>query len=110
MNLPVQELPPDPGTRPEEEALSLALVPYASRNAALRLVLSPRKLQQAALQTKIRGADGVTLRLLDRGQAEFFIDEDPLVFHRHLTLKIAGSLAFAPGPEYKFPNLKEETA
>jgi hypothetical protein len=39
---------------------------------------------------------------LDRDALEFFLDEDPMTFHGRLTLQVAGSLAFVPGPEYRF--------
>lgn len=106
----MEENPYDPGTRPERETISLALVPYTGRLSAMRLVLSPGRLKQDARRIEIRGTSILTLRLLDRERTAFFIDEDPHVFHGHLTLRVAGSLAFAPGPEYTFTNHKEMTA
>jgi hypothetical protein len=65
------------------------------------LVLVPRRLLRGALQIRIEGSERVEIRLLDRSAAEFFLDEDPTTFHGWLTLQVAGSLAFVPGPEYR---------
>lgn len=102
MNFPIGELPVDPGTRVEEEALSVYLVPFTGRLSALRLVLAPRRVFRSAIRMRIEGPQRVEIRLLDRGAAEFFLDEDPVTFHGWLSLQVAGSLAFVPGPEYGF--------
>ena len=103
MNFPFKELPIDPGVRVEDESLSLHLVPYTGRLSTLLLVLAPRRLLRGALKVRIEGQERVEIRLLDRNSAEFFLDEDPTTFHGLLTLQVAGSLAFVPGPEYRFP-------
>ena len=100
MNFPFKELPIDPGVRVEDEALSLYLIPFTGRLSALRLVLTPQRLIRGALRIKIRKVEGAEIRLIDRDAAEFFLDEDPMIFHGQLTLQVAGSLAFVPGPEY----------
>ncbi len=102
MNFPIGELPVDPGTRVEEEALSLYLAPFAGRSSALRLVLAPRRVFQSAIKLRIEGPERVEIRLVDRDAAEFFLDEDPVTFHGRLSLQVAGSFAFVPGPEYEF--------
>jgi Diacylglycerol kinase catalytic domain len=102
MNFPVKMLPIDPEVRAEEEALSLYLIPYSGRLSTLRLVLAPRPLLRGALKIRIEGQERVEIRLLDRDAAEFFLDEDPMTFYGWLTLQVAGSLAFVPGPEYRF--------
>jgi hypothetical protein len=102
MNFPFKELPIDPGVRVEDESLSLHLVPYTGRLSTLLLVLAPRRLLRGALKVRIEGQERVEIRLLDRNSAEFFLDEDPTTFHGRLTLQVAGSLAFVPGPEYRF--------
>jgi hypothetical protein len=102
MNFPFEELPVDPGVRVEDEALSLYLIPFTGRLSALRLVLAPRALNRGALRIEVRESERVGIRLVDRDAAEFFLDEDPMIFHRRLTLEVAGSLAFVPGPEYRF--------
>jgi hypothetical protein len=102
MNFPVRMLPVDPGVRAEDEALSLYLIPYPGRLAALLLVLAPRRLLRDALRIRIEGPERVEIRALDRDVVEFFLDEDPMTFHGRLTLQVVGALAFVPGPEYRF--------
>ena len=102
MNIPFKAFPVDPGVRAEDEALSLYLIPYSGRLSTLLLVLAPRRLLRGALKIRIEGQERVEIRLLDRNTAEFFLDEDPMTFHGRLTLQVAGSLAFVPGPEYRF--------
>jgi Diacylglycerol kinase catalytic domain len=102
LSFPFGELPVDPGTRVEEEALSLYLAPFARRSCALRMILAPRRLFRDALRFRIEGSERAEIRLLGRDRAEFFLDEDPVTFHSHLTLEVAGSLTFVPGPEYAF--------
>jgi Diacylglycerol kinase catalytic domain len=101
MNFPFKAFPVDPGVRVEDEALSLHLVPYTGRLSTLLLVLAPRRLLRGALQIRIEGQDRVEIRLVDRDTAEFFLDEDPMTFRGRLSLQVAGSLAFVPGPEYR---------
>jgi hypothetical protein len=101
MNFPFKAFPVDPGVRAEDEILSLHLIPYSGRLSTLLLVLAPRRLLRGALQIRIEGPEGVEIRLLDRSAAEFFLDEDPMTFHGRLTVQVAGSLAFVPGPEYR---------
>jgi hypothetical protein len=100
MNFPFKELPIDPGVRVEDEALSLYFIPFTGRMSALRLVLTPQRLIRGALRIKIGKFKGAEIRLVDRDAAEFFLDEDPMIFHGRLTLQVAGSLPFVPGPEY----------
>jgi hypothetical protein len=107
MNFPIGELPVDPGTRVEEEALSLYLAPFTGRSSALRLVLAPRRVFRSAIRLRIEGPERVEIRLLDRDAAEFFLDEDPVTFHGRLSLQVAGSLTFVPGPEYGFGSESE---
>ena len=102
MNFPFKAFPVDPGVRAEDEALSLYLIPYSRSLSTLLLVLAPRRLLRGALKVRIEGQERVEIRLLDRNTAEFFLDEDPMTFHGRLTLQVAGSLAFVPGPEYRF--------
>jgi len=102
MNFPFKEIPIDPGVRVEDEAVSLYLIPHSGRLSMLLLVLAPRRLLRGALRIRIEGQDRVEIRLLDRNTAEFFLDEDPMAYHGRLTLQVAGSLAFVPGPEYRF--------
>ena len=110
MNFPFKELPIDPGVSVEEEALSLYLIPFTGRLSALWLVLTPQRLIRGALRIKVRKFECVEIRLVDRDTAEFFLDEDPMTFHGQLTLQVAGSLAFVPGPEYRFRSESEVRA
>jgi hypothetical protein len=102
MSFPVRMLPVDPGVRAEDEALSLHLIPYPGRLRSLALVLAPRRLLRGALRIRLEGPERVEIRALDRDVVEFFLDEDPMTFHGQITLQVAGSLAFVPGPEYRF--------
>jgi hypothetical protein len=102
MNFPFKELPIDPGVRVEDEAVSVYLIPFTGRSSALRLVLAPRRLIRGALRIEVRKFERMEIRLVDRDAAEFFLDEDPMTFHGRMTLQVAGSLAFVPGPEYRF--------
>ena len=102
MSFPFKELPIDPGVRVEDEALSLYLIPFTGRLSAARLVLTPQRLIRSALRIKVRKFESVEIRLIDRDAAEFFLDEDPMAFHGRLSIQVAGSLAFVPGPEYVF--------
>ncbi len=102
MNFPVRMLPVDPGVRAEDEALSLHLIPYPGRLRSLLLVLAPRRLLRSALRIRIEGPERVEIRAVDRDVVEFFLDEDPMTFHGRMTLQVAGSLAFVPGPGYRF--------
>lgn len=110
MNFPFKELPIDPGVRVEDEALSLYLIPFTGRLSVLRLILTPQRLIQGALRMKLGKFERVEIRLIDRDAAEFFLDEDPMTFHGRLTLEVAGSLAFVPGPEYRFRSEGEARA
>jgi hypothetical protein len=107
MNFPVKMLPVDPGVHAEEEALSLHLIPYTGRLPALLLVLAPRRLLRGALKIRIEGQERVEIWLIDRDAVEFFLDEDPMTFHGRLSLQVAGSLTFVPGPEYRFRSESE---
>lgn len=110
MNFPFGELPVDPGVRVEDEAATLYMVPSTGRSSSLRTVLAPRRALRDALRMEIRRRDLIKIRLLDRDSAEFFLDEDPMVFYERLTMEVAGSLAFVPGPEYSFQTKKGDFA
>jgi Diacylglycerol kinase catalytic domain len=107
MNFPFKELPVDPGVRVEYEALSLYLIPFTGRSSALRLVLTPQRLIRGVLRIKVSKFKRVEIRLIERDATEFFLDEDPMIFHGRLSLQVAGSLAFVPGPEYRFRSDRE---
>jgi Diacylglycerol kinase catalytic domain len=103
MNFPLKALPVDPGVCAEDEAFSLHLIPYNGRLSALLLVFAPRRLLRSALWIRVESSEQVEFRLVDRDSAEFFLDEDPMVFYGWLTVRVAGSLTFVPGSGYPFP-------
>jgi hypothetical protein len=108
MNFPLKALPFDPGVRAEDAALSLHFLPCPERCTSLSLVLSAHHLARRALQIQIEGSDRVEICLVDRGSTAFFLDEDPMVFHGRLSIRVAGTLAFVPGPDYQWPQEREE--
>jgi hypothetical protein len=103
MNFPLKALPVNPCVRAEDEAFSVHLLPLEGKLSALLLALSPRRLVRRAWRVKVEKGELIEIRLLDRDCAEFFLDEDPVTVHRHLTLQVAGTLAFVPGAEYGWP-------
>ncbi len=103
VNFAFDALPFAPGVRAEDAALSLILFPYQGRCASLLLALSPCHLARKALQIRIADADLVELCLAHRDAADFFLDEDPMVFHDRIRIQIAGTLAFVPGSDYRWP-------
>lgn len=108
VKFPFKELPFDPGVRLEEEAFSLFLIPHTGRAGALLPLLAPRKLIREALRVRIEAGARVEVRLLDRDAAEYFLDEDPAMFHHTLTLEVMGALTFIPGPDYH-PGVRGES-
>lgn len=103
LNLPIKGLPFDPGVRIEEAALSLHLLPFTGRFRSLWSVLAARRAASQAQTIRLGPEDGVEIRFLDRDSVEFFLDEDPEQAHGRLTIQVAGTLAFVPGPAYSWP-------
>jgi diacylglycerol kinase family enzyme len=101
MNFKIGSLPFEPDVRVDEPKLSAHLIPYAGRVAALGLVLFAHRCAGSALRFAVAEGDRLEIRLVDRGSAEFFLDEDPEVFHESMTIEPAGTLAFVPGSDYK---------
>ena len=108
MNFPVEGLPFEVGVNVEDTVLSLNFIPYPGRWAAFSLLLSPSRLARKALQIRISDSERVEVCLLNRDAAEFFLDEDPMVFHGKVLVQVAGTLAFVPGPCYQWPQRKGE--
>jgi len=104
MNFELKALPFEPGVRVDEPSLSVHLIPYQSRLAALALVPMARRLARGALQRVVAEEQQLEIRLLDRESAEFFLDEDPMTFYKTLAIQPAGALAFVPGPLYTAPD------
>ena len=103
LNFPIGMLPFDPGVRVEDPALSLHLIPQSSRFESLALAFAPHRLVNRARKIRIGPENSVELRITDRDTMEFFLDEDPEVAYRKLTIQVAGTLAFVPGPGYARP-------
>lgn len=103
MNFPVKQVPFTPGVWIEDAALSMNFVPYPGRWVSLLTVFSMRNLARKAVQFRIEGSDSVEVRLVNRDSVEFFLDEDPEVFYGKVNFQVAGTLAFVPGPDYKWP-------
>ena len=85
MNFPIKALPFTPDVRVEDEALAAYLIPLAFRIRRYRIEKNQR----------------LEIRLLDRECVELFLDEDPVTTCKRLSLEVAGSIAFVPGPEYR---------
>jgi len=103
MNFAFKPLPFEPEVRVEDAALSLNFISYPGRWALLFLLFSPRRLVRSALQIRIADSDRVEVCLANRDGVEFFLDEDPLVFHSSVLIQVAGTLAFVPGQDYQWP-------
>lgn len=97
MKFPMKALPFEPGTSIEEQKLSMHLVPYRSRWQALTLVARGKRAARSAVVLAVEPARSVELRLVDRDAVEMFLDEDPTLLHRQVTISVAGTLAFVPG-------------
>lgn len=106
MSFPFKPLPFEPEVRVEDAALSLNFISYPQRWAPLFLLFSRRRLARNALQLRIADSDRVEVCLANRDGVEFFLDEDPLVFHSRVLIQVAGTLAFVPGQDYQWPQEK----
>lgn len=86
MNFPIPALPFNPGVTVRDEALAVYLIPWGlPRTRRIRIEKNQR----------------LEIRFVDRECVEFFLDEDPVTTYKQLTLSVAGSLAFVPGPDYQ---------
>ena len=102
MNFPFKPLPFEPGVHVEDTALSLNFISYPGRWASLTLMLLPHRSVRSALQMRITEPNCVEIRS-NQDAVEFFIDEDPVVFHSSVLIQVAGTLAFVPGQDYRRP-------
>lgn len=84
MNFPIAALPFKPAVTVEEEALAVYLL-------SLRGVS----------RFRIEKHECLDIRFADRECVEFFLDEDPVTTYGRLTLAVAGSIDFVPGPDYR---------
>ena len=99
MNFPIAALPFDPGVRVEDEVLSVYLIPFRGRLSPFRQLVAPKSL--TAHRIRLKKNERLEIRFTDRDCVEFFLDEDPVTTHKQLTLGVAGSIAFVPGPNYQ---------
>lgn len=99
MNFPMKALPFKPDTSAEEEALLVYLIPLTGTFSPLLQVVAPQRLQDIR-KVRLEKDQRLEIRFPDRDRVEFFIDEDPIMTYKRLTLGIAGSIAFIPGPDY----------
>ena len=106
MNFPFQPMPFEPGVGVEDAALSLNFISYPGRWASLFLLFSPKHIMRNALQMQITDSNCVEVRLLNRDAVEIFLDEDPVVLHSRMLIRVAGTLAFVPGQDYWRPQGK----
>jgi|SRR5579864_799640 len=86
LNLPLPPLP-DPGVALGDMAAGLTLVPRFGK----------------PFRRRLEPGHGLTLRLLDRESAEFFLDEDPEIAFDWLKLDVAGCLTFVSGNAGRAP-------
>jgi len=106
MNFPFKPLPFEQGVGVEDAALSLNFISYPGRWASLFLLFSPQHIMRNALQMQITDSNCVEVRLSNRNAVEFFLDEDPVVLHSRMLIRVAGTLAFVPGQDYLWPQGK----
>ena len=84
MNFRVSGMPFDAGVALGEAAVGVRLLPLGGRMRSWRLGLGER----------------LAVTVLDRKSVEFFLDEDPEHAHGALSVEVAGTLAFVPGPAF----------
>jgi Diacylglycerol kinase catalytic domain len=78
MTAPIAGIPFDPQVGPGEVAAGALFVPRGGR---------PRRFRLSPSET-------LRIRLIDRAAVEFFLDEDPEIAHREISLGVAGNLSF----------------
>ena len=99
MNFPLKALPFDPGVSVEDEVLSVYLIPLRGRLSPLRQLIAPKDL--IPRRVRITRNERLEIRFVDRECVEFFLDEDPVTTYGQMSLGVAGSIAFVPGPNYQ---------
>lgn len=101
MNFPIPALPFKPGVTVQDEALSVYLVPLRGRSSPLRQLVAPQSLLPHTLSIRVAKSQRLEIQFVDRDTVEFFLDEDPVTTYKQLSLGVAGSIAFVPGPDYQ---------
>lgn len=89
MNFPIAMLPFKPSVTVEDEVLEAYLL-------SLR----------GSRRFRIEKDQRLEIRFVDRESVEFFLDEDPVTTCGRLSLGVAGSIAFVPGPDYQNRSFK----
>lgn len=108
--LEVPALPLRPRPRPEEPALSLALLDRLPLAALVAGLLRPRRLARRARVATLGRGEPLRLETADGAPARFFVDEDPESFGRALTVSLAFAIPVAPGPDYRWPASPQEAS
>jgi hypothetical protein len=101
MNFPIRALPFKPELRVEDQAVSVYLIPLRGRFSPLLQIVAPERLIPYTRCIMLENHQRLKIRLTDRDCVEFFLDEDPLTTYGRLSLGVAGSIAFVPGPNYQ---------
>ena len=101
MSFPVKALPFEPGVRVEDEAVSVYLIPLGGRLSPFLQMLAPQRLITHARCFRLEKNQRLEILPVDRERLEFFLDEDPVQACGRVTLEVAGSIAFVPGPDYR---------
>lgn len=101
MNFPIAALPFKPDLAVEDEALLVYLIPLSGRCSPLLQLVAPQRLIPHTRCIRIERDQPLEIRFVDRDCVEFFLDEDPVTTYKHLSLGVAGSIAFVPGPDYQ---------
>lgn len=83
MNFPIAALPFKPCVSVEDEALEVCLVSLGG-----------------TCRFRVEKDERLEIRFVDHERVEFFLDEDPVTTCGRLSLEVAGSIAFVPGPNY----------
>ena len=102
MNFPIAGLPFRPTVTVEDEAFCVYLVPQNGRVSSLMQIAAPKRLLPHTRCLRIEKDQQLEIRFADDEAVEFFLDEDPVTTYKKLTLSVAGSIAFVPGPDYQF--------
>jgi len=97
MSFPIRALPFRP--KPEPESVSVYLIPHAGKLSPF-LQMFPQSLATGARCIKLGKDRGLEIRFTDRDCISFFLDEDTIATFGRLSLGVAGSIAFVPGPNY----------
>jgi diacylglycerol kinase family enzyme len=97
MSFPIRALPFRP--KLEQDSLSIYLISEAGKFSPL-LQMFPQSLAAKAQCIKLGKDERLEIRFTDRDCVSFFLDEDTITTFGRLSLGVAGSIAFVPGPNY----------